>query len=479
MLRLSLAVGVIVISLVVLELARHEVSVTRYSVGQTPVSRYAKADADGPAVIVAHGFAGSQQMMQGYTLPLARAGYRVFAFDFLGHGRHSLPMSGDVSSTDGTTRLLVAQTNEVIDAIADGQDNVTLLGHSMATDILVRVAQTRNDVGPTVLISAFSKEIDAHTPRALLHVTGAWEPRLRDFALESLQMVDPAASEGETAINGPVSRRAVIAPLTEHVSVLYSRAGRREALAWLDTIYGRSSNITILPTGLAILSVLAGLVIVFRPISALLPTHKHIAQGLNPKQTATVLLIPTAFTPLCALLPLPDFLPVLVANYLVLHLFVYGALQLVLLRRYGISTGALSWPSLCLLLVFCALIGCALDRYTANFWPTAERFWIIAIMTIGATAYMISDSVLMSNQSFFMRLCSRASFLVSLGFAVALDFEGLFFLILIAPVLVLFYLVFGPMAQQASKRAGPLTSGIALGVILAWALGVSFPLFQA
>ena len=44
---------------------------------------------------------------------------------------------------------------------------IALLGHSMATDILVRVAAERSDVGPIVLISAFSQEINASKPDEL------------------------------------------------------------------------------------------------------------------------------------------------------------------------------------------------------------------------------------------------------------------------------------------------------------------------
>jgi hypothetical protein len=77
------------------------------------------------------------------------------------------------------------------------------------------------------------------------------------------------------------------------------------------------------------------------------------------------------------------------------------------------------------------------------------------------------------------RLLTRLSFLTSLGIAVALDFEALFFLLLIAPVLVLFYLVFGTMGRATAERVGPLSSGLALGLELAWAIGVSFPLFQS
>ena len=45
--------------------------------------------------------------MQSFALTLAQAGYIVVSFDFMGHGRNPVPMSGDVTSIDGTTTLLM------------------------------------------------------------------------------------------------------------------------------------------------------------------------------------------------------------------------------------------------------------------------------------------------------------------------------------------------------------------------------------
>jgi pimeloyl-ACP methyl ester carboxylesterase len=64
------------------------------------------------------------------------------------------PMSGDVNLVDRATRLLVEQTSDVIGALAKDNEPYALRGHSMATDISVRVAASRKDVGPVVLISA-------------------------------------------------------------------------------------------------------------------------------------------------------------------------------------------------------------------------------------------------------------------------------------------------------------------------------------
>ncbi len=475
--KAALAVILIVLSLGVLEAARNDVVIEPLYVGATPVTKYAQTDAQGPTVLIAHGFAGSQQMMQGYALPLARAGYQVYTFDFLGHGRHTKPMSGDVNALDGTTRLLMDQTIAVLNGLTAGSEPVALLGHSMATDILVRVARERDDIGPVVLISAFSQVIDGAFPQDLLLVTGSWEPGLRGFALEAAQMVDPAATEGETVVADDVRRRAVVGPLTEHVSILQSRAGRAEAVAWIDGFYERQSDLHILPTGTAILGLLAGIVLLFRPIARRMPQRQFVSPELNWKQTAILLGLPAVLTAFVAVPLTPEFLPVLVADYLGLHLFIYAVMQLVVLWFFGVRGGPFNGFAVILILMWCAVFGALLDRYVANFWPTSQRLWIIAVLTLGAIPYMLADTILTANAGFWRRLLIRSAFLISLGIAVALDFVGLFFLIMIAPVLVLFYLVFGTMGRWVAVKAGPAAPGFALGLVLAWALGVSFPLF--
>ena len=101
----------------------------------------------------------------------------------------------------------------------------------------------------------------------------------------------------------------------------------------------------------------------------------------------------------------------------------------------------------------------------------------VAWLALGAVPYMLADTLLCAQSGFLRRLIVRMALLASLAMAVALDFEGLFFLMMIAPVLVLFYAVFGTMGRQTARQMGPAAPGIALGLVLAWALGVSFPLF--
>ncbi|WPZ34019.1 alpha/beta fold hydrolase [Thalassobaculum sp. OXR-137] len=477
LLRIAVALVLILGSVAVLEGARRGVEIRTLTVGETPVSAYALAGAEGPVVVVAHGFAGSRQMMQGYALPLAWAGYRVFSFDFLGHGRHPLPMSGDVTAVEGTTRLLMAQTDAVIDAVSDGRAPVALLGHSMATDVLARVAAERDDIGPVVLISAFSQAITSQSPRDLLMITGAWEPGLRDAALRAARLVAPDAQEDETVTAGPVVRRAEVAPLADHVSILQNRDARAAAVDWIDRAYGRGAGTTLWPTGWAILGLFGGLVLIFGGMARSLPADEPASGRLSWRQVAVATVLPAVLAPLVAVPLNPNLLPVLVADYLALHLALFGLLQLALIWRWRLPVGRVSIAALLLVLGWCCLFGFALDRYVANFWPTAGRFWIVAAMALGAVPFMVADAVLTLRARIAQRLVLRAGFLVSLGVAVALDFSGLFFLLMIAPVVLVFYLVFGTVGRASAVRAGPLASGLALGLVLAWALGVSFPLF--
>ena len=481
-----LALLIAVVSIFVLETARYGVSYSERVMGQTPVTTLARADSDGPEVVIAHGFAGSREMMQGYGLMLAQAGYRVHLFDFEGHGAHPVPMSGDVNSIDGTTRKLMAQTQAVIDAVA-GNDPVALLGHSMATDVLIRVA-VETETGPLVLLSAFSQAVTATQPANMLLISGQWEPHLRDFGVKAVQMVDPKAGEGQTVRTDTVTRAAIYAPWTEHVAILQSRAGRAAALEWLNAYYDRTTTASVPPTGWAFLALMAAITILSAALARLALPEQSLPSSHQPAfgRFALTLAVPAIATPFLAI-PL-DFgvLPVLVADYLAIHLGIFGLLSLgmqrLLWRRLSLGwtgAGAMVVSVILLLLWGIGVFGFALDRYGANFFPIQERLPIIAALIIGAVPFMVADAQLVWKASLWRRIAARVALLVSLGIAVALDLEGLFFLLIIAPVIVLFFFVHGAMGRAFGKRAGPLAAGLALGTILAWALGVSFPMFAA
>jgi hypothetical protein len=144
-----------------------------------------------------------------------------------------------------------------------------------------------------------------------------------------------------------------------------------------------------------------------------------------------------------------------------------------------------AWPSVIavLALIFwgIAVFGVALDRYAASFLPTSERLFIIAALTLGTVPFMVADSFVTSagRAALWRRILARIGILASLGTAALIDPDRLIFLLIILPVVLLFFLIHGLMGRWVARQSGALASGIGLGLILAWALGVSFPLFTA
>jgi hypothetical protein len=63
--------------------------------------------------------------------------------------------------------------------------------------------------------------------------------------------------------------------------------------------------------------------------------------------------------------------------------------------------------------------------------------------------------------------------------AAGLDIEQLFFLFIIVPVMVLFFVVFGLFSRWSYKATGhPAVAGVANALIFAWAIAVTFPMVQ-
>jgi hypothetical protein len=164
----GVAVLALLAGIVLLERPRAGLEISHLRAGQTPGHGDAGSRAPiGPLVVIAHGFAGSRQLMAAWQLTLAQAGYVTASFDFEGHGRNPVPMSGDVTSIDGTTQLLMDEIGRVTDTVLEATGaapRVALLGHSMASDIVVRQGIRDERVEAIVGISLFSQAVTEDEP---------------------------------------------------------------------------------------------------------------------------------------------------------------------------------------------------------------------------------------------------------------------------------------------------------------------------
>lgn len=460
------------------------------AVGTTPVTvRRLPGAEPAPAVVIAHGFAGSRQLMAPFAVTLTRAGYVTVTFDFLGHGRNPAPMTGDVTSEDGATRALLTELQKVV-AFArtlPGTDGrVAVLGHSMAADIVVRAAIEDPEIATTVAVSMFSPVVSATEPASLLIVVGEWEAPLIEEGLRVLRLAaGPEAGPGEIHRDPETGtlRKLSIAPNVEHVGVLYSRRSLAEAQGWLDLTFGASRPFMADARGPWILLMLAGVVALGWPLARLLPRAGKAATAALRRPWLAIL-APAVATP-AILWPLPtDFLPVLVADYLAAHFALYGAiLGGILIAQGTVRPGWPGWRPLAAAVpaaAFCILgPGLVIHLYAANFMPIPARLPLILALLAGTVLFTLAEEGLIRapNARWWTGAASRTAFLLSLAGAIALDLESLFFLIIILPVILIFLIIYGLFARWIHGAAGhSVTGGLATGAAFAWALGVTFPL---
>ena len=402
---------------------------------------------------------------------------------------------------------------------------MALLGHSMASDIVVGYARAHPDIQATVAISLFSPSVTATSPRNLLVIAGALEPgAIRDEGLRIVRMTaGDAAQQRQTygRFDNGSARRSTLSGGVEHIGVLFSRQSLQEALAWLDQAFGRSEEgranerranerraderraderraderraderwgdgwIDARGPWLGLLYL--GLVALAWPLSGLLPrvAATPLGAGLRWRTLLPLAVLPALLTPLI-LWKLPtDFLPSLLGDYLTVHYAVYGLLTAgglwLLLRRLPAGR-LLSWPYLAataLVAAYCILaIGLPIDRYVTSFALPPGRAPIMLAVLVGTLAYSVADEWLTRgpNARWGAYGVTKACFVLSLVLAIALNPPRLFFLIIIVPVILLFLVVYGLFSGWAYRRTGqPLVSAVAVALAFAWAIAATFP----
>ncbi len=473
-------------------------TVTRTWVGTTPATVFAPASGErAPVVVIAHGFAGSQQLMQPFAVTLARNGYVAVTFDFPGHGRNPEPLAGGLADDAVRGRVLLDALDHVV-AFARGlpqsDGRLALLGHSMASDIVVRYAEAHPEaVQATVAVSLFSPGVTATSPRNLLVVDGALEPAMltdEGFRIAAQASGAPPAERTTYGSFGDgTARRVVLARGVEHIGVLYSRDSLAESLAWLDATFGRRGDGFVDARGPWLGLLFLGLVALARPLARLLPraTIWPRGAGLPWRRLLPAALGPAVLTPLILWRLPTDFLPVLLGDYLAAHLAVYGLLTglcLWLFRHPAAAPGApvsrpaLALATLALSAYILVALGLPVDRFVTSFVPADGRLPLVLAVLAGTLPYALADEWLTRGPAAPRGgyAVTKLGLVVSLALAVALNPARLFFLAIIVPAVLVLLTVFGLVSGWAYRRVGhPLPGAVANALALAWAIAVTFP----
>jgi pimeloyl-ACP methyl ester carboxylesterase len=499
-LLLVLAIALIALSLWRLHSASDGALTEAASIDGAPATIFRpQGQARGPVILIAHGFAGSQQLMQSFGYAFARNGYTAVTFDFPGHGRNPAPMRGSIAEESGATRNLVAATARAA-AFARklGDGRLAVLGHSMASDIVIRFAQSDPSVGATIAVSMFSPVVTRDSPGNLLVIVGEWEGMLTREALRVTSLsIAPQAAEPQTTYGDFASgaaRRTAISPHVEHASVLFSETSLREAVDWVDRSFGFASrsNLSIPARGPWIILLLAAIVLLAHSLARYLPrvVDEPVGANLTWRELAGPLLVPMVLTPLILRITPTGFLPVLVADYLAAHFFVYGLLTTLCLA-FVLRGRAQSWRQGSAMRFMLALFAVVAFNFVALAWPIdvfltsyapgAERALLILAMIVGAAPFFLADEWMTrgATPARAAYAASKLAFVASLAMAIALDFQRLFFLAIITPFILAYFIVYGLISRWTYAATGhPFVAGLANAIAVAWAIAATFPLLS-
>lgn len=184
-----------------------------------------------PGVLIAHGFAGSKQLMLGYGHTFAQAGYASLLWDFSGHGANSAPLNMETLQPD----LNVAY-QALIEQPEVDPERLAILGHSMGSSAVMTASiEERDRFNATIAVSPTRAEVTSERPANLQLQAGSGEGQFVDSARKLLQT---AGGENQNLAEGK-GRTLVVVPKVEHITILFSDVSHQSALQWLNQTFNQ------------------------------------------------------------------------------------------------------------------------------------------------------------------------------------------------------------------------------------------------
>jgi pimeloyl-ACP methyl ester carboxylesterase len=187
-----------------------------------------------PSVLIAHGFAGSRQLMLGYAHTFAQSGYAVLLWDFQGHAANPAPLSRDDLQSDLQVAYAALLEQPQVD-----RNRVALLGHSMGSGVVMTAGINNPDrYAATIAVSPTQAAVTADQPRNLQLQAGVWEGR---FVANAQTLLQAAGGENPALAKGQ-GRSLTLIPNTEHITILFSPVSHQAALDWLNQTFQRPAS---------------------------------------------------------------------------------------------------------------------------------------------------------------------------------------------------------------------------------------------
>ena len=458
-------------------------------VNNTPVNLTFKDNTEANGIVfLAHGFAGSTSFMRPIAVALAEAGYLTVRFDFLGHGRHRLPYSGDITTIEGATQKFVNQTNDVISHYLAKNDYKfsMIVGHSMASDIIIRSASSNPRLNSAVAISAYTDALKIDKPKNVLILNGQWEPQLRAKSLEILQNIGiKNPNEGKTygSLSDNTIRKVDFIKNADHVGVLYSIRTQKELVDWVNLLNKDKQAFVGNNIGVWTCVLFFSIFFLVICLTKFLPLKVSRQYHFSYVRFFSINILACVLPPLILYKFKLNFVEFPAHNHLINQMILLSFISSFSVPRTQIKelSKTFNFPLFAFLFIlFCILFGSILDNYVSSFLLNATRVPLFFICLIGSIPLMVVLQVHYNNNAngWIAGNIFKLFLIISLSTSILLDISQLFIMGYAIILFIAFTLIFGFLANMISRKYNnTLSVGLANGIALAWTFSTALPLY--
>ncbi|MBE9209438.1 alpha/beta hydrolase [Nostoc sp. LEGE 06077] len=427
-----------------------------------------------PGVLIAHGYAGSKQLMLGYAYTLAHAGYAVMLWDFDSHAANAKPLE----SNSLQQNLDVAYTVLVEQPEVD-KSRLAMLGHSMGSGAVMSAAINQVDrYAATVAVSPTGASITPNIPRNLLLQAGSWENR---FVANAERLLVTGGGENHNFALGK-ARKLVIIPNAEHITILFRHSSHQAARDWLDKTFGINSQSNYVDYRMLwyFLHLLGWLMM----LAALAPVFKTspITQKTGQLKSWIGLLVApfVATSTLMIINQLGDIGSlggVLVGGAVSIWFGVAGLSWLAAMLPLQMSPSLRALVmSLILFIILWIGFGAMAQVVWLQWWLIPSRLQIFPILAIACFPWFLASGVAQQNLNFGKRVfwwLGQSTVLIS-GFILVLYFlPQLSFIYLLLPLFPVFMAIFSFCSGLVNN---PWSYALGSTLFFGWVLASAFPL---
>ena len=426
--------------------------------------------------IICHGYAGSKEMMRQLAFDIANAGSNAVIFDFIGHGSNSQKLINNPTELSGTTQQLVDQVITVIDLLKSkyGSDiKLNLIGHSMASDIVIRASEKQN-ISSIAAISPYSTKVTENFPQDLLLTSGQFEKHLRNHSLKFTKLIVKDADENIEYSNGLVRRKASYTKNTGHVSVIYSPQTSATITEWFYL-----NNIPRTLWSTHIIWTLLGLTMITYGLSR--SKLSSINYNENRRVSSVKSIVVGISSPTIALFSsLIEYEPFSIFGFgsVAAYFGSVGAATLLFCREIWENSERFNfYPFIKMLFAFSILV-ILINHFIGSFFIDNHRIFAFISMIIPLTIFCVTIEKLISMSATVIAVFIRLAPLMGFSILLAIFPEKYGVMFTTVPIYICYFLVFGYVGKFQRKDMGSYTIGTLHGIFLAFALAATNPIFS-